>query len=193
MRGGRLVAPGFAVMLLLIGAAPAVRADEIGDAIAEAGKSYAAGDVAGARASLGEAMQLLSQRAATQLGAALPAALPGWRAEDVETSTAAAAMLGGGAQASRRYIGPGDKSVTIQVMADNPIVAQLGMIFANPAMAGAMGKLIRIGSQRAIQNTDNEIQMLVENRIIVTVSGDAPIEAKLAFARAIDLAKLGGK
>ena len=53
-----------------------------------------------------------------------------------------------------------------------------------------MGKLVRIGSQRAVQTTDNDIQMLVDNRIMVVLSGDAPVEAKLAYARAIDLAKL---
>lgn len=56
-----------------------------------------------------------------------------------------------------------------------------------------MGKLVRIGSQRAIQTSDNEIRMLVDNRILVTIQGDAPAEAKLAYARAIGLAKLSSR
>jgi hypothetical protein len=78
-------------------------------------------------------------------------------------------------------------------MADDPLVAQSAMVFSNPAMAGTLGKLIRVGNQRAVQTNDNGIQMVVDNHIIVSVTGDAPIGAKLAYARAIDLAKLGGK
>jgi len=59
-----------------------------------------------------------------------------------------------------------------------------------PALVGSMGRLIRIGSQRAIQTSDNNIQMVVENRILVSIEGDAPVDAKLAYARAIDMAKL---
>jgi hypothetical protein len=64
------------------------------------------------------------------------------------------------------------------------------MVLANPAIAGAMGKLIRVGGQRAIQTNNNEIQMLVNNRILVMVNGSATIEDKLAYAQAIDLTKL---
>ena len=99
-------------------------------------------------------------------------------------------FLGGGSQASRHYTNGQNQSVEIQVIADSPIIGQLGMILTNPALAGAMGKLIRIGSQRAIQTTSNEIQMLVANRTLVTINGDAPIEAKLAYAQAVDVAKL---
>jgi hypothetical protein len=174
-------------LLLLPGLA---RADEVSDAIDEAARAYRAGDLVAARTSLGDALQFLSQRAAVGLGAALPQALPGWRALPAETNAAALGMLGGGSQATRRYENGQGQHVEIQVTADSPLVAPLAMAMANPAVAGAMGKLVRIGSQRAIQTRDNDIQMLVESRILVAVSGDAPIEAKLAYARAIDLAKL---
>ena len=84
----------------------------------------------------------------------------------------------------------GGQHVEIQITADSPIVSQLGMIMTNPMMAGAMGKLIRIGNQRAIQTSNNEIQMLVNNRVLVTISGDASDDVKLTYAKAIDFAKL---
>jgi hypothetical protein len=169
----------------------AARADELGDALGEVTKAYKAGDFGALRASLQDALQLLGQRAAANLAAALPEPLAGWKAEAAETSSGGAlGMLGGGTQASRQYSNAQGQSVKIEVTADSPVVAQLGMLLTNPAMMGAMGKLIRIGSQRAVQTNDNEIQMLLDNRILVGITGDAPVEAKLAYARAIDLTKV---
>jgi hypothetical protein len=183
----------YALFALLLLTPQLASADEVSDAIAEAGRAYAAGDMAAARAALGEASQFLAQRAAAGMGAALPAALPGWKAEDVEASAAGLAMLGGGSQATRRYQNDAGQSVQIQVTADSPLVAPLVMAMSNPAMAGAMGKLVRIGSQRAIETSDGEIQMLVGSRILVSVTGDGPVEAKLAYAKAVDLAKLSAQ
>ena len=184
-----LLATTSAALLL---AAPLARADEIGDAISEAARAYRAGDAVATRTALEEAMQLLAQRAAAGMSAALPAPLPGWTAEAAESNTAALGMFGG-SQASRTYSNAQGQDVRIQVMADNPMIAQLAMVMSNPAMAGSMGRLIRVGSQRAIQTGSNEIQMLVDNRILVVVDGDAPLEAKLAYARAIDVAKLSAR
>ena len=166
------------------------RADEVGDALGEATRAYQAGDLATTRSSLQEALQFLAQRSASALAAALPGPLAGWKAEDAETSAAALGLLGGGNQATRRYENAEGKAVELQVTADLPMITQLAMVMNNAAMMAAMGKLIRIGSQRAVQTTDNDVQMLVDNRIMVVLSGDAPVEAKLAYARAIDLAKL---
>ncbi len=184
----------FALLALVLLLAPRLAAaDEVSDAITEAARAYKAGDMAGARAALGEATQFLAQRAAAGLGAALPAALPGWKAEDVQTNATGLAMVGGGSQATRSYQNAQNQNVQIQVTADSPLVAPMAMAMSNPAMAGAMGKLLRFGSQRAIQTNDNEIQMLVGNRILVSITGDAPIEAKLAYAKAIDLTRLGAQ
>jgi hypothetical protein len=168
----------------------AARADDVSDAMKEALKSYESGKLDSARTALGEAMQLLAQKSATGLGAALPAPLDGWKAADVETNTASLGLIGGGTLASRRYTNAEGKHVEIQIAADSPIVAQLGVIMTNPMLAGAMGKLVKIGDQRAIMTNDHEIQMLINGRILVTVNGDAPEEAKLAYAKGINTAKL---
>ncbi|MBB3898677.1 hypothetical protein [Roseococcus suduntuyensis] len=184
----RLMA-GAALVALSVAAAPA-RADDIRDAIAEAARTYAAGDLAGARAALGEAQQLLQQRAADGVAAALPDALPGWTAEDAETQAAGVSLFGGMTQASRRYRNAAGETVEIQIMADNPMLAQFAMILANPAMAGAMGRLIRVGPHRAVQGNDGQITMLLKNRYLVQVGGSAPAPARLAYAQAVDQARL---
>ena len=179
-----------ACLTLLLPAAS--RADELGDALGEINKAYKAGDFGTLRTALQDALQVLSQRAAANLAAALPSTCARSSSrEAAETSSGGAlGLLGGGTQASRQYTNAQGQSVKIEVTADSPLIAQMGMLLTNPAMMGAMGKPIRIGNQRAVQTNDNEIQMMVDNRILVGVTGDAQIEAKLAYAKAIDLAKV---
>lgn len=189
MRRSFLLSTAIAALL----AAGPVRADDIANAITEAQRAYLGGQIQAAQTALQEALQLLSQRAAAGLAAALPAALPGWTADEATSNAAGTAGLFGGSTASRSYRNAQGQTVEIQVMSDNPMIAQLGPILANPMLAGAMGRLVRIGEQRAIQGNDGNVQMLVDNRILVQVQGDAPADAKLAYARAIDVARLTGR
>lgn len=189
MRRSLLLASAFVTAVAI---APA-RADEISDAIAEAQRAYQGGQMQAAQTALQEAIQLLSQRAAAAMASALPAALPGWTAEEPASSSAGVGGLFGGSTASRTYRNAQDQTVEIEVMSDNPMIAQLAAVMANPMLAGAMGRLVRIGDQRAIQSNDGNVQMLVDNRILVQVQGDAPADAKLAYARAINVARLAGR
>lgn len=181
-----------AALMAMIAVAPA-RADDISDAIGEAQRAYQGGQFQAAQTALQEALQLLQQRGAANLAAALPDALPGWTAEEATSNAAGAAGLFGGSMASRTYRNAQDQSVEIQVMSDNPMIAQLAAVLANPMLAGAMGRLVRVGELRAIQDNDGDVSMLVDNRILVQVQGDAPPEAKLAYARAINVARLAGR
>jgi hypothetical protein len=70
------------------------------------------------------------------------------------------------------------------------MIMQFGPMLNNPALAGAMGKLVRVGDQRAIQTSDGDIMMLVANKILVHVQGSAEAPAKLSYAQAVDVAKL---
>ena len=63
-------------------------------------------------------------------------------------------------------------------------------MLSNPAMAGALGKLIRIGDQRAVQNQEGDLMMVVANKVLINVQGTADAASKLAYAKAIDAAKL---
>ncbi len=179
-------------LALLLSPAPAA-ADELREALAEATRAYEAGDIPATRMALAEAQQLLQQRAGDQLAAALPDALPGWEAEEPSADTAGGLALLGGAgmiQASRRYTHPEGRSVEIEVSADNPLMGQMMMVFSNPAMAGAMGRLVRVGQARAIQQQDGQLLMMLNNRFLVQISGDGTAEEKLAYARAIDPSRL---
>ncbi len=185
MTGLRMVVAALA----LLAVTPVLAADDILDAIEQARKAYQAGDMAGAKQSLDTASQLVGQKNAEAFAAMLPAALPGWKAEKVETAAVGVAMFGA-SSASRRYRGPDGHDVQVRITGDSSMVMQFAQLFMNPAIAGAMGKLIRVGDQRAIQTNEGSINMVVANKFLVTVDGSAAVESKLAYAQAIDFAKL---
>ena len=165
-------------------------ADDIHDALGQAESAYSSADYGRAKRAADLAATLLGQLAAEQLAKALPGPLDGWTAEDASGDSSAAAMFGGGVQAERGYTNADSQQVRIQVMVDSPLVAQMAGLYANPAMAAMMGKLVKIGDRQAVQNEQGELQMLVDNRVLVTVTGDAPAETKQAYATAVDLSKL---
>lgn len=179
----------FAGVFLAALALPAFAADDILDAIDQARKAYQAGNLASAKQSLDMASQLVGQKNAESFGSLLPAPLPGWTAEKVETTAVGVAMFGA-SSASRRYRGPDGHDVHVRITGDSALVMQFAQLFLNPAIAGAMGKLIRIGDQRAIQTADGTINMVVANKFLVTVEGSAGADAKLAYAQGVEYAKL---
>ena len=169
-------------------AVPAL-ADDITDAIEQARKAYQSGDLANAKQSLDLASQLIGQKNAESFGTLLPNPLPGWKAEKVQT--AAAGMVGFGASmASRSYVNGKGDNVEVQITGDSALVMQFAPLLANPQIAGAMGKIVRVGSQRAIQTGDGDIQMVIANKFLISVQGSADAAAKMAYAQAIDVAKL---
>jgi len=176
------------VLALTLALAPAARADDIADAIAEAQKAYAAGDLPGAKASLDVAAQLLAQRNAEGLAKFLPAAPAGWTAGETETDASIAAAFGGGLIAKREYR-RGDDTVSVQILTQSPMVAQMAGMFANAQMLGAMGKVFRVGNRTAVATREGTVQMLSGSTFII-IEGSAPEADKKAFLSAIDLAAL---
>jgi hypothetical protein len=165
-----------------------VLADEIEDSIKEALTAYEKKDFSAAKHALDYASQLIAQKNAEGLGAALPEPLSGWSAEDVETQDASVAMFGG-IRAGRNYA-RGDERVSLQILGDSPLLSTWMPMMANPAMAAAMGKMTKVGKYRAIQTKDGQVIVVVANRFLVMVDGSASIKDKVDYAAAIDFEKL---
>jgi hypothetical protein len=176
-------------IFLAMAAMPVLAADDILDAIEAARKAYQAGDMAGAKQSLDLASQLVGQKNAENFAALLPAALPGWKAEKVEATSVGVTVFGV-TSASRRYTGPDGLDVQVRITGDSALVLHFARLFMNPTIAGAMGKLISIGDQRALQTSEGSINMVVADKFLVTVEGSADEASKLAYARAVDIGKL---
>jgi hypothetical protein len=148
------------------------RADEVTDAIEQGRKSYQSGDLAGAKQALDRASQLIGQKNAEAFGQLLPAALAGWQAEPVQTAAVAALGLGA-STASRTYTKANGDSIEVQITGDSAIVVQYGTFLSNPTVADAMGKIVPVGTLRALQTMDGDIHMVVSNRYLVSVQGTA--------------------
>jgi len=174
---------------LLAVTAPAFAADDIVDAIDQGRKAYQSGDMATAKQSLDLASQLIGQKNAENFAALLPAPLAGWKADDAQTS--AVGQVGFGAStASRVYNNEKSERVEITITGDSAMIMQFATLLANPAIAGAMGKIIKIGNQRAIQTREGDINIVAANKFLVTVNGSADAASKLAYAQAVNFDKL---
>lgn len=175
-------------MAVSMAAWPVLAADDISEAIEQARKSYQSGDLAGAKQSLDLASQLIGQKNAESFATLLPAPLPGWKAEKAQAT--ATAFLGGVSAATRTYTNVKGDTVEVSITGDSALIAQFGPMLANPAMAGAMGKLVKIGNQRGIQTQDGDIMMMINNKFLINVQGSSDAAAKLAYAQAVDVTKL---
>ena len=164
-------------------------ADEIIDAMEQARKAYQSGDMANAKQSLDFASQLIGQKNAESFAALLPNPLPGWKADRAQ-STAVGAVMFGASVASRSYSNANGDNIEVQITGDSAMVMQFATLLSNPQIAGAMGKLVRVGNQRAIQSADGDVNMVIANKFLVTVQGSGSVNDKIAYAQAVDIIKL---
>jgi len=178
-----------AATAIVLMAAPAFSADEVIEAIDQARQAYQGGDLAGAKQSLDLASQLIGQKNADAFGKLLPAPLAGWKAEEVQTTSVGAVGFGA-STASRHYTNAKGDSVEVQINGDSAMVMQFATVLNNPAIAGAMGKLVRVGSQRAVQAQNGDIHLVINNKYLVMVSGSGSANDKMAYAQAVDVARL---
>jgi hypothetical protein len=179
----------FLVLFLALSPLPALAADDVLDAIDQARKAYQSGDLANAKQSLDLASQLIGQKNAEAFSALLPAPLPGWQGDKAQAAAVGTGGFGG-STASRTYTNAKGDTVEVQITGDSAMVMQFATFLSNPQIAGAMGKIVRVGSQRGIQNPEGDINMVIANKYMVVVSGSADAAAKMSYAQAVDVAKL---
>jgi len=186
----------FVLAVIMFSAFGTSWADDIIEAITEGLEYYKEGDFGEAVGSLDYAAQLIRQKRASKLEAFLPATLPGWKAKDVESQASGQAIFGGMVSAKREYR-KGSSSVTVDIVADSPILQSMVMMFSNPAFAAADGgRLRKIKRQKAIvkyrsSNQEGEITIVVDKRYLVSIKGrKVSEEALVNYASAIDYKKL---
>ncbi|MGH1360002.1 MAG: hypothetical protein ACRBC3_14665 [Burkholderiaceae bacterium] len=177
----------FIIGALIATTATWAQADDFSDTLENAKQAYAEGDIGGAKEELAYASQLLGQMRAKQLESYLPEALDGWtRKENKSSSNAGAAMFGGGTAANVEYRRGKDR-VKINLVTDSPMLASMGMLFNNPALAGTQGTMKRINRQKVLVKKNGAITAMIDKRIMVEVSGRAPAEDIEAYFKGIDI------
>jgi hypothetical protein len=163
--------------------------DEVADAIEAGRNAYADGELAKAKEALGLASQLIGQKHAEAYGKLLPAPLAGWAADEVEITAVGSAAYGA-SSSLRRYENKAGDQIEVQISSDSAVIAQFATMMATREVAGAMGKIVTIGSERALQSVDGDLHMAIGSKFIIAVQGSASVVDKLAYARAIDIAAL---
>ena len=95
----------------------------------------------------------------------MPNALPGWKAAE---ATAIGAVAFGGASSARcGYTNDKGDTAEVQITGNSAMIVQFATLLNNPGIAGAMGKIVRVGNQRAIQTSEGDINMVVANKFLV--------------------------
>jgi hypothetical protein len=183
---------GCAALLLTVTCAAGARADDVTDQIDEALKAYRSHDPQTAIAALDAAANLLRQSRADGLKRLLPAAPPGWTADEAEGIAVGAALLGGGTTASRAYHN-GRQRVDVQIIADSPMLQGLAGLLGSPfAAIGGMKTVVVGGRRMSYVADDNSYTTMVADRIIVKVGGskDTPDPTLKSFIGVIDFAAI---
>jgi len=148
------------------------QADPVIEALQSAIEAYEDGDMQYALDEIAEAQRLIGEKKTAGLAEFLPEAPAGWTREVSTEANAALMFLGGGVLAEASYEGGGAR-FTLKLMADNPMVAQLGAMLGNQAMIAQMGKVRRINRVRFLEQ-DQSLQALIGNRVLVQAEGAAP-------------------
>ncbi len=176
--------------LMIGGLSVPAQADEIEDVLQMALEAYQAGDINAALEEIDYAAQLMTEIKAAGLSDFLPEALPDWsRTEGEQGGAAMAGMFGGGMSASAMYR-KGDDFLEVRLMADNKMVTSMAMMFGNVAMMGSFGQVKRIKRQKVLIDEQGDLQAMIDSRILVTISGHAPVEDKEAYFAALDISGL---
>ncbi|GAB4346337.1 MAG: hypothetical protein Kow0089_23680 [Desulfobulbaceae bacterium] len=180
------------VLMVVFLSASNAQADDVTDAINDALGKYKSGSYTEAINRLNYAEQLITQKKGEVLKEVFPEPLSGWEADEVSSN----AVFGGGISAERTYRKDGS-SVQISVVSDSPMLQAVMMMFTNPMFATADGgKLETINGQMAIvkydaPNRSGEVQMVVNNRFLVTVNGsEVRKEDMTGYLQKMDFAKL---
>ncbi|NEX21519.1 hypothetical protein G3480_14575 [Thiorhodococcus mannitoliphagus] len=167
------------------------RADEVIDQIDTAKKAYESGELRSAVETLNFAVAKIQEQMTESLLKLLPEALDGWTADPPESQSGGMAAMITGTTLSRRYARADGAEVTLNLMADSPMMPMLTMAMSMPfvmqsnqdmktySFKGHRGMV-----EHAADTTDYEVTLMVGNRLVIQGQGSqlediASIEAYL--------------
>ncbi|RLA71479.1 MAG: hypothetical protein DRG09_00095 [Epsilonproteobacteria bacterium] len=175
----------------------ALMADEIEDQIHAGIKAYQNKEYKIAADELKFAMAQIDKLVQDDNKKLLPLALDGWTREtDDNAAQAAMSMLGGGTTIGANYLRD-NENIHIQIIANSPMIAMVGMMINNPMMAAADKntkpyRYKRIKGIKKTEGKNTEITLLLAGQIMVKIDGknlknSAVLEQ---YLDAIDMKKL---
>jgi len=169
--------------------AGSIQADEVIDQMESARKAYASGELRTAIETLNFAVAKIQEQMTANLVKLLPEPLPGWTADAAESQSGGMAAMITGTTLSRRYQREDGAEITLNLMADSPLMPMLTMAMSMPLvmqnnqdMKTYSFKGYRGTLEHAADSQNYEITFMVGSRLIVQGQGSQltdsqPIEA----------------
>lgn len=161
---GLAVLPGFAY------------ADKVETRIQGATEAYQEGDYADAIEELESAVAEIQEKLNQRYLMLLPEAPAGWEAREGEAQTDRMALMGGGTHLIREYVRD-EEQITVEMMANSPMLAALNIVLNNPAMLAGTPNTepYRYKTYRGIKkiqdNGNVEVSLLVGNTTLIQLKG----------------------
>lgn len=171
----KLLLTGLVILPMLM--STALIADEIEDQIQAGLKAYQDKEYKIAVDELKFAMAQLEKLAQNDNKKLLPTVLDGWTMKDDDSQTQAAmSMLGGGTTIGANYT-RGNESIHIQIIANSPMIAMIGMMINNPMMAASDEntkpyRYKRIKGIKKTEGSNTEITLLLVGQIMIRLDGE---------------------
>lgn len=155
------------------------------EAIEQAKKAVESDKLGAAIAALQAAIRDLQKKQRTQILAAMPKP-DGFEFRDEqfdEKTNEALGLAAMGLTVTRNYES-GDKSLSVEVTANSPLIQMLGMMFNNPALVEAQGgELIKYGAHKAMLTKSGddgrELQILMHDTHLIKISAQQVSEEDL--------------
>lgn len=150
--------------------------DEVEEQIGLGIQAYQTGRYAEAIEELQFAVSLLQDLLNDQYLQLLPEPPAGWRAQPGEAETMLMAMMGGGTHLVRDYVRSGEQ-VTVEIIADSPMLSALNVILNNPAMLAGTPDTRPFrykgykGVKKNPESGDVEISLLMGANTLVQLKG----------------------
>ncbi len=182
-----------AAALTLCGTA---HADEVDDQIEAARQAYASGELRGAVDMLNFAVAKIQEQMTAKLLELLPEPMEGWTADAAQSQTGGMAAMITGTTLNRRYAREDGAEITLNLMADSPMMPMLTMAMSMPFvmqsnqdMKTYSFKGHRGVVEHAADSSDYEITLMIGNRLVIQGKGTklAEIEPIEAYFEQLDL------
>lgn len=171
-------------------------ADNVTDPIETALKAYKDKDYKLAIDELKYATAALQKLDAEENKKLLPDPLDGWTKTEGDTSGQAAMnMFGGGSMTTAEYRRDNEQ-IEIQIIANSPMIATVGMMINNPMFAGSDGsepyRYKRIKGIKQKDGSTVEITLLIAGQIMIKLSGNNLKESSVleAYLDKMDMKKI---
>jgi hypothetical protein len=183
---------------LLLTAGMSAAADPITDQIDAGRRAYEAGDARVAVQALNFAVAQIEEQLKTAQLQLLPAALPGWTAENAVSESGGLAAMIAGTNLSRGYRREEDgATLTISVTADSPLLAMMNMMMSAPMLmqADPSSSPYSFGGFRGTLKKGDDgtetIMLMIGSRILVQLESSGVDQQTLeAYLEAMNLSQL---